>query len=472
MCRIVQSLISFYLFVMLTGTADAEPESPWYEMGHFIPAQRIEITVVNTLDIDRPDCPIVITRDQMPVQDLHEMWVTVIDPYGVPRGEPSKERLRQYGYHEIRAEKNGRKVFHQMDDLDKDGVWDELFFIADLKAHERKKLFIYIGFNDRGWNKHTTHATIGSYCRHLVPFWESEYVGWKLWYPTDCDVFGKRVPQLMSQHLCMENFDGYGVPADMGSDIMGVSSSLGGGGIALYEHPAYPDSISRPRFTPARTEAGFTGAWNVGQISDCRFTFDVVVNGPLRSMIRIKTMNWKTGSGSYELEQTYTAYTRQNYSTCKVKYPEFLPKNEGTLFACGIKQHPNQSTYYQNGGLVLTAGSEEIVNPDDVDGIQKITVDYVGTACIVKDTYNPEYHFYPNPASDGSTGNFSWQGDHTFKIEPADDHTFEYLIAASWSEGGPYKTAEDFKNYILRVGKEYNNPAEVMVGDINTKPEE
>lgn len=285
------------IFLLAAGAFGAGSD-PWYTQGKFEPKIRVEITLVNPLNMERIDEPVVIPRSLLPVQDLQEMWLTVVDPAGTPRAEPTKERLRQFGYHEIRAETNGRMLFHQADDLDKDGVWDELFSITDLKPNESKKIYLYIGFNDRGWNEHTTHATIGSYCRHLIPFWESENVGWKLWYYTDCDVFGKRVPQLMSQYLSMENLDGYGVPKEMGSDIMGVGKSLGGGGIALFEQPDAPDVVSRPRFTPARTEAGFDEAWNVGPVSDTRYVFDVVVSGPLRSMIRVKTFNWNTGRGT------------------------------------------------------------------------------------------------------------------------------------------------------------------------------
>jgi len=44
--------------------------------GHFLPVERIEITLVNTLPFDRVNCPLIISRDRMPIQDLHEMWVT------------------------------------------------------------------------------------------------------------------------------------------------------------------------------------------------------------------------------------------------------------------------------------------------------------------------------------------------------------------------------------------------------------
>jgi hypothetical protein len=228
-------------------------ESSWYTQGKFQPAQRLEFTLSNTLDFDREHAPVVIRREDFPVPDVHEMWVTVVDPSLPPYEGPSEELLRLQGGHQLRAETNGHAIFHQMDDLDKDGIWDELFFQTDIAANSSKTIYIYLGENIRGWNEHFTHANIGSYARHLMPFWESENVGWKIWFANSVDVYAKRKPVLMSNHLYMENLDGYGVSGinrDWGSDIQRVAGSFGGGAICLFEDSSQPDVVSMPRFTP------------------------------------------------------------------------------------------------------------------------------------------------------------------------------------------------------------------------------
>ncbi|MCD4769212.1 MAG: DUF4861 family protein, partial [Bacteroidales bacterium] len=88
--------------------------------------------------------------------------------------------------------------------------------------------------------------------------------------------------------------------------IMTVEDSFGAGGICLFEDETHPDKASRPRFSPFKEQ---------GQVHDTRFAYDVIVNGPMRSMIRIHIMNWRSGSGEYELEQLYTAYKNKSYST-------------------------------------------------------------------------------------------------------------------------------------------------------------
>ena len=421
----------------------------------FVPLERLEFTIKNTLDIERENCPVVIKRSEFPMPDIHEMWVTIVDP-SLPSYEgPDDEVLKTYGGHQLRAEVNGHAIYHQLDDLDKDGIWDELFFQTNLKPNEEKQIYIYIGENIQGWNKHHTHANIGSYCRHQMPFWESENVGWKIWFANCVDVYGKRKPFLMSQHLYMDNMDGYGVAKinhDWGSDIQSVAQSMGGGAICLYEHPEIPDSISLPRQTPVQKEkAPEHSLWNAGQISDTRYAYEVVVNGPIRSIVKIKTMNWLSGNGSYDLEQFYTVYAHQSYSTCKVQYLNFAPFKSGVIMGCGIRKKPGEEHLYQKEGIIVSSGPEIIKDPEMIDERADWMLPFIGKAIAVKDEYKPEYQYT------------SFQnGQHTFKVTPDKENRFEYAIFAAWSEGSVYNNTTDFEHYVKKSARELNNPVEAI----------
>lgn len=436
---------------LLSAQAADRPSTAWYREGNFAPKTRIEIRVTNPLDIDRPDCPVVIPRAMLPVQDIHEMALSVVDPSQPGRPAPDRALLARQGGHLMLEESNGRQLGRQLDDLDKDGVWDELFFQLDLAARESRTLYLYLGFSQRGWLEHGTHAALGSYCRHLMPFWESKHIGWKLWYPTDVDMFGKRTPRLMSPSLYIENLNGYGVPHPDGSDIQTVSGSFGAGGIGLFENPADPADISRPRFTsaPDRENAN----WNTGWLNDTRYAYDVVANGPMRSMVRIRTMNWRTGKGEYGVEQIYTAYTNQSFSTCRVRFTRFNPAESGVMFGCGIRKNTHEYDWMQEGGTVITIGDEAISDPDDTgDGARSLTVKFVGNALVVKDVYRPAYQFVPTR-----------EGNHTFRVPPTADLGFEYLIAGAWSEGAVHNTPESFKQYVRDVARGFNHPPVVTV---------
>ena len=440
-------LLRYLLFLIyaleICVTLKASDKGKWYTEGNFIPSKRLEINLINTLDFDRKDCPVVITREEFPVKKLHEMWVTVVDTSLPPHQKPTPDEFAFAGGHGIREETNGHQIFYQLDDLDKDGIWDELYFQTDIKANQTKTLYIYFGFSGRGWNPHGSNALIGSYMRHIIPWWESANIGWKLWFPTSVDMYGKRKPILMAQEMCNNNYCGYyGVPKvnwDFGSDIMGVGGSFGAGGIGLFEFPNKPDSISRPRFTPIQGEKISEPNFNEDQITDTRYSFDVVVNGPVRSIIRVRTMNWKTGQGYYELVQDYTAYTNQNYSTCKVKFTKFIPYKNDVEFGCGIKANKDESGNYISGGIAIRSGSELVADPDDDTGQKAHKVDFIGSALIVKDKYHPKYQRVK-----------AYGDNHTFRIPVTKNLSFEYLIAGAWNEGVVYNTPDRFQRICFK----------------------
>ena len=218
-------LVAGMVFAVMSG-GTAQASDGWYTEGDMEPSARIKIVLRNTLDFDRVNCPVAITRFQMPYKDLHEMRIVVVDPSLPPNPEPTKQDFTERGVQILRGETNGHSVFHQLDDLDKDGLWDELFFQTDIGANGTRTMYVYLGFSERGWNRHGTHANIGSYSHHLMPFWESEYMGWKLWYPTDCDLYGKREPSLVAYELYANNIDGYFVPYEHGTDIMTVEKHI------------------------------------------------------------------------------------------------------------------------------------------------------------------------------------------------------------------------------------------------------
>ena len=431
-------------------------EGTWYHTaGDFEPTRRLVFKIRNTLDIERLNCPVVIERKDFPYPDDYQMRFTVVDPALPPYEGPSEEIIRQYGGHQLRAESNGHALFRQFDDLDKDGIWDELFFQVDLKPKEERTIYVYVGENIQGWNKHHTHTNIGSYCRQEMPFWESGDVGWKTWFANCCDVYAKRKPVLMADQLYMNNYDGYAVQEfnyDWGSDIQKVAETMGGGGICLFEFPGLPDSVSLPRFTPTQKKKAPEGSlWNAGPISDTRYAYEVIANGPVRSIMKIKTMNWHTDAGSYEVEQYYTAYAHQSYSTCRVHFKGFHTTMPGVQMGCGIRRKPEvREELYQEGGIIISSGPERIKDPENIDDREELTVPFIGKALVVKDQYAPEYQFTED-----------YGGNHTLKVQPDAENRYEYAIFAAWSEGAAYNNQHDFEEYVKTSALEFNHPVEI-----------
>jgi hypothetical protein len=411
----------------------------FYTEGEFKPVKRIMFTITNTLGTDWKECPVTIKRDQLPTPNIAERYITVVDPSLPSLPEPTKEQLREKSGYLFRAETNGHIVEYQQDDLDKDGIWDELFFLTDIKAHETKTMFLYIGYSERGLFEHKTHAGMGYYGRHMVPFWESEYIAWKLWFPTSVDMHGKRKPMLTGYYEYTKNLSGYYMPPEYGSDIMTVSNTFGDGGIGLFENPSAPDSVSVPRYSPFVDK---------GPYIDTRYSYEVVANGPLRSMIRVKTMNWKTGKGIYEVDQLYTAVARKSWSTCQVKFPQFWPEEPSTSFACGIRHIMSEYDSYHSEGTAISFGKDVVIRAAiDSTNVTGLTLDFEGIALVVRDSCKPVYKDIKG-----------FGGNHVFLIPPSQDRTFDYLIFGAWNEGSVNKTADEFKKYVVTEAERFNHP--------------
>ena len=442
------------LSIAATASATLAEGDGWYtEGGNYVPTTRIKVTLKNTLDIERNNCPVIIKRQRFPFTNFTAREIIVVDPVLPPRPEPTLEEKRMFGGHLPREETNGGFIHYQLDDIDRDGIWDELFFMTNLKPDETKTIYLYIGYNNRGLYPHKTFAAVADYARHPVPMWESEYLTWKLFYPTDVDIQAKRELMLNGYYTLTNNMSGYHFEMDRGMDIMTVSTTFGGGGICLFEHPACPDSVSRPLFSPYR---------KTGPLHDTRFVFDVIASGPLRSIVRAHTLNWRTGDGEYELEQYYTAYADKNYSTCRVRYLKYFPNDDATAFGCGIRKIMFEDESRRGDGYVLSNSFNMPVidpNPETIDR-ERATLDFAGIALVVPEKYRPEYREIK-----------AFQGNHTFCIPRTDDLTYEYMITAAWSKGPVGNTPELFEEYVKRTALEYNNPVVVEALDLQKKQE-
>ena len=204
-----------------------------------------------------------------------------------------------------------------------------------------------------------------------------------------------------------------------------------------------------PRFTPTKLETVPKSNWNAGQISDTRYAYEVIVNGPVRSIIKIKGMNWNTGHGSYAYEQYYTVYAKQSYTASKVIFTTFSADKPGVKMGAGFRKKPEENHFVQEGGIIISSGPEAIKDPENIDDRKKHKVEFIGTALIVKDSYKPEYQYVSDH-----------KGNHTFRIDAAKDNSFEFMLSSAWSEGAVYNNKKDFTDYIRKTSREYNSPVQ------------
>jgi len=433
-----------FIFFILQITK-AQSKYGWYTEGKDNnPVQRIRITVTNPLNLAVKDCPVVIQRSQLPVQNIPERWLTLVDPNLPSNKEPTPEELKVKSGYLRRKETNGHFLVLQVDDVNKDGIWDELFFLADLAPLETHEFYIYVGQYERGTSRQYVHGAIASYGRHLVPFMESENMGWKLWYPHDLDLQGKRGPLLSFYHEYTTATSGYFLPKELGADIMTVAKTFGAGGMCLFEKPNDSEGLARAYYSPFKDK---------GPFNDTRFVSNVIYNGPLRSMVKVTTTNWNSGKGFYELEQNYMVIARKSWCKVEVKFNKFLPPGSDVMFGAGIRRIMQEYKLIHKGGTIISMGKDiDARIPDEDIGGDALKVPWQGIGLIVKDEYKPEYLLSNN-----------YGGNHLFKMPVTPNLTYEYMAIDGWSFGEVNNNEEDFVKYVNEEALKYNHPAIVKI---------
>ena len=167
-------------------------------------------------------------------------------------------------------------------------------------------------------------------------------------------------------------------------------------------------------------------------------------------MIRALTLNWRTGNGTYEVEQFFTSYRNKNYHTCSVRFPSFLPDSLGVEFGCGIQRVSKENLLYQQGGVVVTGTNDLSAyltpNPGD-PGLKAGVEPFLGLGLVVKDFYKPRFLLSKSMGE-----------NYTFRMPLTGDLSYEFLCAGAWSEGAVLSNAAEFKEYVITAGREYNNP--------------
>lgn len=444
-------LIGIIIFSFMVNCVQAQSKYGWYTEGKdYNPAQRIRITVTNPLTIPLKDCPVVIRRSQLPVQNIPERWIALIDPNLPSHQEPTFEELKVKSGYLRRKETNGHYLVLQIDDVDKNGIWDEMFFLTDLVPRETREFYIYIGQYERGTSKQFVHGAIASYGRHLVPFMESEDMGWKLWYPHDLDLHGKRVPMLISYYEYSTATSGYFLPAELGADIMTVAKTFGAGGMCLFERPNDPESLVRAFYSPTKDK---------GPFNDTRFAYDVVYNGPLRSMVKVTTTNWNSGQGFYELEQYYSVIAHKSWCKVEVKFNKFFSPGYDVMFGAGIRRIMQEYKSIHKGGIAISMGKDiDARIPDEDIGGDALKVPWEGIGLVVKDEFKPEYLTINN-----------YGGNHLFKMAVTPNLAYEYMVFGGWSFGEVNNNEKDFVRYVDTEALKYNNPAIVQIQEHEVK---
>jgi hypothetical protein len=255
-----------------------------------------QITLTNTTSISLTDKPVAIKRG---------------DIKSIPNDK---------NYPLIKDNK-GLVIPSQLDDLNGDSQWDELFFVVDIPAGADKVMTLSWSDQEPLYTKRTnvrfgkrdskdTPVTPRAGDTLLAyqlpksigyqpyqtdgPSWENDKVGFRHYFDgrNAKDLFGKKVAYMSPEDVGINAAgaveDNYHVMTEWGRDILGVGNSVGLGGIALMIN----DSLCR---------MGVTVNDSVNNVETT--TFRIIEKGPVRSIMDFNYINWRAANNSYNVSE-------------------------------------------------------------------------------------------------------------------------------------------------------------------------
>lgn len=212
----------------------------------------------------------------------------------------------------------------QLDDVDGDGNWDELFFLVDLDQHQEKMVNLRWITDSLAFEKRTQvrfgvrpsiddivkPAVSGTFLPHQLPLvtgyqpyqtdgpsWENDMVGFRHYLDgrNSKDVFGKKLANMSPDDVGINEEgvteDNYHVMETWGRDILSVGNSLGIGGVSFL--------LDDRELLRMGTIEGDT----LGRIDTT--IFRILSEGPVRSIVDFQYRNWRplNDSRTYNVEE-------------------------------------------------------------------------------------------------------------------------------------------------------------------------
>ncbi|RDV15417.1 DUF4861 domain-containing protein [Pontibacter diazotrophicus] len=406
--------------------------------------QAQEIVLTNQSAVALTDKAIAVKRDQLS---------------GMPDGAGYPVLLTQ----------TGDTLAAQLDDLDGDNEWDELFFVTDLPANGEQILQLSwasaqpeyttrtsVRFGKRSSADSPVQPSTSDtlYANQLPksagigyqpyqtdgPAWENDKVGFRHYLDgrNAKDIFGKKVSYMSPETVGISNTgaveDNYHEMKEWGRDIMAVGSSTGIGGIALMVGD-----------TPYRL--GVTVNDTVNNVENT--TFNILTEGPVRSMMHLRYNNWKPDG----TDRTYTV------------------EEQPTIW-------PGMYAYRNTASVSGLQGDETLLigmnNLDQTDSIAEINVDDEWVVLLTHDreTYDNEWILglaliLPKDAYQGymeapTSGRLAQA--YFAKMKAQENQPVTYYAVGGWElSNEAFKDSSSFRNYVQDLTRQLAAEVDVQV---------
>ena len=353
----------------------------------------------------------------------------------------------------------------QVNDLDGDGKWDELFLVTDFSPNESKTVALKWSKKDPKFPIKTSvrfgkregknlpvhpdtqevlmanqvHKKLG-YQKYQTdgPSWENDKVGFRHYLDgrNSKDVFGKKLPGITPEDVGINSKgaveDNYHVMYDWGRDIFPVGNSAGLGGFALLKD----NKINR---------LGIIAADTVNNIE--KTTFKIVSEGPVNSVLSYNYHNWKIDGNDYQAQETASIWPGM-YGYKNTVALNGLKGNETLLIALSNLNNQNPLQVIDSGDFVCFIQHDKLTYERQW---------ILGTAIIIpKDVYKG---YIEAPKTGQLTDSY------LIKLNVKNNQQVSYYPIAGWelSADNNFKDSAYFTNYVTNLAKQLSAKIKVQV---------
>lgn len=342
---------------------------------------------------------------------------------------------------------------YQLNDLDEDGEWDELFVMGDFAPKEKKKVSVLtvseqpvfdirtsIRFGKRDSAREpVTPRNEDSFVANEVPealgyqpyqtdgpTWENDKVGFRHYFDgrNSKDIFGKKMAKISPETVGLnENGavqDNYHVMEHWGRDILAVGNSVGIGGYGLLVN----DSLLR---------LGITIDDTLNNIEKTHFK--ILEEGPVYSALKYQFQSWEVMDRNYSVDEKTSIWPGMYAYKNEVTFKR-LQGDE--VMAIGI---PTLNT---DKPLQKFNANDEfvILYTHDMQSYDKTW--WLGMALIL-----PKNEFIGTTEAP-KEGNFS--NSYIAKMSVTNETPISYYAVSGWElADAKFKEEEKFKDYIKQL---------------------
>ncbi len=264
-----------------------------------------------------------------------------------------------------------QEIPSQLDDLDQNGIADELAFVTDIPAQSKKtfkitfsestteqqysaRVYAQMKLNDKGKKNPqiqylsipgtTNPKHIYSGLFHHGPAFESELVAYRIYFDNrqSIDIYGKRKYRLELAESNYYSSVEQKTEEVYGSDVLWAGTSVSVGSFRGWEdnQPQYINNVE------TRSEG-------------------ILAYGPIRTIVEVKDKNWEYQGKKLNMTQHYILYAGHRDLQVQISFKEASVAENA--FCTGVQKIEEQNIgFLQNDGL---AGSWGVNLPEKTDTI-------------------------------------------------------------------------------------------------------